>query len=122
MDNTELVEKIICGIQSSLEQNTKTLTEIKESLIRLEARVDKFEVTSTMQVKQLEKEVASVREHSKEGDIEVRSTKRHITQQLEHELQRRDEEKRKWMFYAVTVVVSFLTGGGGLALLSKLIH
>ena len=122
MEHKVFADRIIDAIQESHALHITTLLEIKETLIRLDARVDKIEVTLTLRVQQLEKEVASLRERCKEGDMEVLSTRQHVTQNLEHELKRRDEERRKWMFYAITVVVSFLTGSVGLSLLAKLIH
>jgi len=115
-DTSRLSEdRLAARFSTELAKVTTEIGELKEDVAQLDVRVVKLEASTTLRSDHIEKEMAALSQRSKEME-------HHSTASLEAELRRRDEERRKWVFYAVTVVVSFLTGGSGFALLSKLVH
>jgi hypothetical protein len=97
------------------------LSELKGHVIRIEGRVDKLEGQCGLRHKQVDIDIAALRSKVKEYDEDAEETGHHEIASLKEELRRRDDERRKWIFYFVTAAVSFATGGTGIALLLKLL-
>lgn len=96
------------------------LSELKGHVIRIEGRVDKLEGQCGLRHKQVDTDLATLRTKVKEYDEDAEQTGQHEIATLKAELKRRDDDRRKWIFYFVTAAVSFATGGTGIALLLKL--
>lgn len=113
--------RILTAIQSTesrimarVDKLDATQVKMNESLVRLEGRVSAFEGQCRMQHKAVDSDVAVLRANVRELRSDAETTGKIEVAELKAELQRRDAEKRKWLFWGITTAVGLMLGGGGI--------
>ena len=112
--------RILSAITKSSTRTMGALSELQGHVIRVEGRVDKLEGQCTLRHRQVDTDLATLRTKVREQEDDAEATGQHEITTLRAELKRRDDDRRKWIFYFATAAVSFVTGGSGIALLLKL--
>lgn len=93
------------------------LSDMKGEVLRLGGKVEGFEGSCRLRHKQVDAEMATMRTSVGALKEHDETTGRHELLDLKAELKRRDEERRKWLFWGITTATSLLLGGGGFGML-----
>lgn len=116
MEDPRIIGLLQSVISSQREFERKILEEfadLRGEMIRLGGKMSGFEASCVLRHKGIDGEVAVVRANAEGLKKAAEATGLHQVDDLRAELRRRDEERKKWVFWAVTTFVSLLLGAGG---------
>jgi hypothetical protein len=120
--NSDTESRILAAIQTTenrimarVDKIDATQTKMQEALVRLEERVGGFEGQCMLRHKGVDTEIATIRANVRELRSDAENTGKIEVAELKAEIARRDAEKRKWLFWGITMALGLMFGGGGIA-------
>ena len=92
-------------------------SDVKGEVLRLGGKVESFEIACQLRHRNVDADIANVKAVACKLKDNEETTGQHNIAKLEAELRRRDDDRRKWLFWAVTTAVGLIVSGGGVGVL-----
>ena len=97
--------------------------ELKGQITRVDGKLNTLQSTNTVQHQGLEHVMGLHERRLTKLENNEEETGKFRVEELQEEIKRRDEERRKWIFWGVTTLVGGILSGGALtAIVAKLLQ